>query len=164
VVKGDRWHRPDAPLVGTAEEIDDVTDAHGCSIVYQPYRKATGTIVVVGRRGAGTQLGCLRVHDERFFWDDILQAAETIDAPDIVAASLEVLDALDHRDFFTINWLLTSDGPRLTSFRPVPKAVFQMYRRAGVDLLEDPTSMRVVRAGLRMIAMPTYISYSRLGA
>lgn len=164
ILKGDRWHRPDAPMVGTAEQLSDATDPHGCGLVYQPYIQADGTIMVVGRRNRAIQLGCMRVLDERHFWDDILQAAETIDAPKIVDASGEVLEALEHRGFFTMNWVLTPDGPRLTSFRPVPKAVFQMFQRGGVDLFDEGAGSQVVRAGLRMIAMPTYVSYKGLDA
>ena len=164
ILKGDRWHRPDAPLSGTALQLKDATDRHGCGLVYQPLVRSSATIMAIGRRAQGTQLGCLRIFDERFFWDNILQAAETVDAPDVLAATLEVLDALEHQGFFTLNWLRTVDGLRLSSLRPVPRAIFQMFRRGGVDLMDDPDGVHVVVAGLRMIATPTYVSYRRLEA
>jgi hypothetical protein len=164
ILKGDRWHRPDAPLSGTARQLEDATDRHGCGLVYQPLVESLATIMAIGRRAQGTQLGCLRIFDERFFWDNILQAAETIDARDVLAATLEVLDALEYQGFFTLNWLRTVDGLRLSSLRPVPRAIFQMFRRGGVDLMDDPDGVHVVVAGLRMIARPTYVSYRRLEA
>jgi hypothetical protein len=165
-VKGDRWHRPDNPLAGNAGELADVADTHGCGLIYQPHVEAAATIMTIGRRyeGGAALLGVIDVFDERFFRDVILQAAETIDAPDVVELSLEVLDMLDHRGFFTLNWLRTGDGLRLTSFRPVPRAIFQIFRRAGVDLLAPTSAMKVVPAGLRFIANPHYVSFERLRA
>jgi hypothetical protein len=164
ILKGDRWHRPDAPLSGTARQLEDATDRHGCGLVYQPLVESLATIMAIGRRAQGTQVGCLRIFDERFFWDNILQAAETVDAPDVLAATLEVLDALEYQGFFTLNWLRTVDGLRLSSLRPVPRAIFQMFLRGGVDLMDDPDGVHVVVAGLRMIATPTYVSYRRIEA
>jgi hypothetical protein len=163
-VKGDHRHRPDAPLAGTARELDDIADVHGCGLVYQPFCNVSATILAVGHRGAATQLGCVQVFDERFFWDNILQAGETVDTPDVVAASLEILDALEHRGFFTFNWLRTDSGLRLSSLRPVPRAVFRMFRKSGIDLLDSASATRIVPAGLYMIAAPTYVSYQRLSA
>jgi hypothetical protein len=120
--------------------------------------------LAIGRRTQGTQLGCVQVFDERYFWDNILQAGETVEAPDVATATLEILDALDHRGFFSLNWLRTTQGLRLSSLRPVPRAVFQMLRRGGVDLLEHSAGTRIAKAGLRMVAMPTYVSYRRLDA
>lgn len=163
ILKGDRWHRPDAPLSGTWQQLADVTDPHGCGLVYQAWVESAATIMAVGRRARGTQLGCVQISDERFFWDNILQAAETIDAPDIVTATLEILDALDYRGYFSLNWLRTAQGLRLSSLRPVPRAVFQLFRKGGIDLFDDTAGVRTAKAGLRMVAMPTYVSYRRLG-
>lgn len=163
IAKGDRRHRPDAPLCGTWQQLADVIDPHGCGLVYQPWTTASATIMAIGRRGRGTRLGCVQVFDERYFWDNILQAGETVDAPDIVAASLEILDALEYSGFFTLNWLRTERGLRLSSLRPAPRAVFQLLRRGGVDpLCEDDGGIHIARPGLRMIATPTYVSYRRL--
>jgi hypothetical protein len=166
MVKGDRWHRPDNPLSGTAEELADVADPHGCGLVYQPYCDASTTVMTIGRRdGPGAVLlGVVSVFDERFFRDAILQAAETIDAPDVMQSSLDVLDALDHRGFFTLTWLRAADGLQLSSFRPVPRAIFGTFRRGGVDLLGPASTVRLVPAGLRLIANPHYVSFERLRA
>ena len=131
-------------------------------LVYQPLLETSATILTVGRRQQGTQLGCVQVFEERFFWDNILQAAETIDAPDVVSASLDLLQALNHRGYFTFNWLRTRVGLRLSSLRPIPRAIFRVFLRSGVDLLDDRTGTSVVRGGLRLIATPTYVPFERL--
>ncbi len=164
ILKGDRWHRPDAPLSGPWQQLADVTDPHGCGLVYQAWAESTATVMAIGRRARGTQLGCVRIFDERFFWDNILQAAETIDAPDIVKASLEILDALDYRGYFSLNWLRSAQGLRLSSLRPVPRAVFRLFRKGGIDLLLDSAGVHTANAGLRMVAMPTYVSYRSLAS
>jgi hypothetical protein len=164
IVKGDHWHRPDAPLSGTAQQLEEFTDVHGCGLVYQPLCQASATIMAIGRRERGIQLGCLRVFHERFFWDNILQAAETINAPDVVAVTLELLDGLHYRDYFSFNWLQVDSGLRLSSLRPVPRAIFQMFRRGGIDLLADPPGVKVLRPGLRMVAAPNYVSFQRLSS
>jgi hypothetical protein len=166
IVKGDRWHRPDAPIHGNLRHLVDVVDVHGCGLVYQRYCNPERIIMAIGRRdGPGAVLiGVIEVLEERFFRDVILQAGETIDAPDIAELSLHVLDALDHRGFFTLNWLRTLDGPKLSSLRPVPRAVFQTFRRGGVDLLAAASTVKVAAPGLRFIADPTYVSFARLCA
>jgi hypothetical protein len=166
MVKGDRWHRPDAPISGNFRHVADVTDVHDCGLIYQRYCNPEGTIIVVGRRQdpGAVLFGIIKVLEERFFRDVILQAGETINAGDIAELSLNILDALDHRGFFTLNWLRTSDGPKLSSVRPVPRAVFQTFRRGGVDLLGAASTVKVVPPGLRFIADPTYTSFARLCA
>jgi hypothetical protein len=166
VVKGNRWHRPDAPLSGDSRQLADVIDVHGCGLVFQPYREAKATIMTIGRRErvGAVFLGVVEVFEERFFRDDILQAGETIDATEVVEASLEVLDALDHRGFFTLNWLRTDEGLKLSSWRPVPRAVFQSFLHGGVDLLAAVSAVEVVVPGVRFIADPNYVSFERLPA
>jgi hypothetical protein len=166
MVKGDRWHRPDAPLCGNFRQVADVVDVHGCGLVYQRYCKHEATVMAVGRRRGpdAVLIGVIEALEERFFRDVILQAGETIEAGDIAELSLKVLDALDHRGFFTLNWLRTPDGPKLSSLRPVPRAVFQTFRRAGVELLDHVSAVKVVPSGLRFIADPTYTSFVRLPA
>lgn len=162
IAKGDRWHRPDNPLSGTADELADVTDPHGCGLVFQDFIDGAATFMAIGRREDRdrVQVGIVRVRDERFFRDDVLQAAESVTAPEIETATLRVLDALDHRGWFTLNWLKAGDGLRLSSFRPAPRAIFGMFRRGGVDLLAPCTKVNVVPAGIRIIASPTYVSFS----
>jgi hypothetical protein len=166
IVKGDRWSRPDAPLSGDARQLADVTDCHGCGLAFQPYSKTTTTIMSIGRRehGGGVHIGTLKVFQERFFRDAILQAGETIDAPEVLHASLDVLDALDHRGYFTLNWVQINEGLRLTSLRPCPRAVFQSFLRGGVDVLDVASAVKVVAAGVRLIAAPTYVPFERLSA
>ena len=94
----------------------------------------------------------------------ILQAGETVDEPEVLRASLEVLDALDHRGFFTLNWLRIDEGLRLSSLRPVPRAVFRSFLQGGIDLLGVAATTKVVAPKVRFIADPTYVSYERLSA
>lgn len=164
-VKGNRWHRPDAPMAGPAGDLVEVMDTHGCELVYQPLVRAVGTVMAIGRRMEGAvALGLFRVFDERFFRIAILQAAESIADKRIAGLSLEVLETLGYSGFFTLNWLLTRDGPRLTSFRPVPRAAFGAFRRGGIDVLAPPGGIAELPADLRFVAQPHYLSYSRLEA
>ena len=66
IVKGNRWNRPDAPLSGDAQQLVDVTDPHGCGLVFQPYRKIRATTMAIGRReGAGrVHIGVVEVFRE----------------------------------------------------------------------------------------------------
>jgi hypothetical protein len=161
IVKGDLWHRPDVPLVGTAQELADLADPHGCGVVYQALIPAQGSVMAIGRRLAEgrVSLGLFRVLNERFFRVDVLQAAESIEMPALRELSLAVLSALAYEGWFTLNWLLTAEGPRLSSFRPVPKAAFGCFRRAGIDLLRPEKSDAFLAAGLRLIAVPHYASF-----
>lgn len=164
LVKGDRWHWPDIPVSGTAAQLAQISDAHGCGLVFQPYRRVDATVMVIGRRDCASRIlmGVVNVFVERFLRDDMLEAGETISDSDLVELSLEVLEVLDHRGFFTLNWLRTDNGLKLSSFRPVPRAVFQSFLRAGIDLLGVAADVKVARPGIRFIASPTYLSYKRL--
>jgi hypothetical protein len=166
IVKGDLWHRPDAPVVGDPAQLSDLTDQHGCGVVYQPYVEATGCVMTIGRRddAGAVSMGVIEVFEERYFRDAVLQAGETIDAPALRDASLDVLDALDHRGYFTLNWLRTADGDRLSSVRPVPRAAFAALLKGGVDLLGTANGVTVARPGIRFIANPHYTSFRRLVA
>ncbi len=165
MVKGDRWHRPDSPMSGPAADLVEVTDPHGYGLVYQPRLSIDATVMVIGRRTRdGVVLGLFRVYDERFFRITILQAAESIVDESLSEPSLALLDALGHVGYFTLNWLLTRDGPRLSSFRPVPRAAFGAFARGGLDPLSPPRGVSQLRAGLRFVAQPHYASYTRLEA
>jgi len=167
IVKGARWHRPDAPLVGDAALLGDLTDPHGCGLAYQRHQPSVAqSILVVGRRGASgnTALGVVEVRGEVLEREAFLVAGETIDAPEIVGDTVRALDTLDHRGFFALSWVVVERRPLLTSFRPVPRAVFGSFRRAGVDLLAEPTVPRVVPAGVCFIGMPSYASFRSLDA
>ncbi|MBF0612857.1 MAG: hypothetical protein HQL55_17185 [Magnetococcales bacterium] len=166
LVKGNRFHRPDALLSGTAKQIQRTTDPNGCGLLFQDrIPETTHTILVMGRRIHAGQavLGILQVLEERFFRVVILQSAETMVDPTVVDQSLAILDALDYRGFFALNWIAVGDGRRmLTSFRPVPRAAFGLLRHAGADLLIPAPGITIASAGFRMIADPTYTTYRGL--
>jgi hypothetical protein len=161
IVKGDRWHRPDAPLVGTRQELANLADPHGCGLVYQELIATEGTVMALGRRTVDgtTRMGLFRVLKERFFRVDVLQAAESIEMQDLRELSHAVLSVIAFEGWFTLNWLLTARGPRLSSFRPVPKAAFGCFRRGGIDLLQPAEGDVCLAAGLRLIAMPHYARF-----
>jgi hypothetical protein len=162
-VKGDRWSKPDAPLAGRKDDLAEISDAHGCGLVYQPRVRTRGTVMALGhRRATAVALGLLHIHEERFFRTVVLQAAETIFDTRLAELSLAVLAALRHSGYFTLNWLLTDAGPRLSSIRPAPRAAFGVFRRGGIDLVEPPEGISTLRAGLRLVAQPHYSSYRRL--
>jgi hypothetical protein len=163
-IKGDAFHRPDAPLSGTARSLTGVSDPHGCGLVYQPMVQARGKFLSLGRRWASgaVTLGVLEILAERFFRIDVLQAARTIDNPAIVHLTLAALDALAYEGFFSLNWLATQDGLRLTSFRPVPRAGLATLRRAGADLLAEPRAVTVAGPGHGFMSYPHYSSYQRI--
>lgn len=160
IAKGDCWHRPDAPLSGTPEMLQDVVAPAGCRLVYQPLLPVTKRFAAIGHRGDdGVSLGILEILQERFFRDAILQAAETVHRPELADLSLAMVDKLDHDGYFTLSWLQTAEGLYLSSFRPVPRAVFGTFRRAGVDLLKAPRGTTICPAGFRFVGWPHYSSY-----
>ena len=165
IAKGDAWHRPDTPIAGQPGELSDLTDTHGCGLVYQELIEKQGCVMAIGRHaGTITALGLFRVLSERFFHVGVLQAAETAELPELAELSRSVLAVLGHDGWFTLNWLLTDAGPRLSSFRPVPKAVFSCFRRGGLDLLAPGPHDARLAAGLRLIAMPHYAPFEMLEA
>ncbi len=162
-VKGDRFHRPDAPEWGEARALSDIGDPHGCGLVFQPRLQVTAHHQVVGRRTArGTALGVMWVHAERFFRDDVIQAAQTVRNPFIEEGSLSALEVLGYEGFFTFNWIDTPQGALLSSFRPVPRAGLRTLREHGADLLLDPAGTAIAGAGGCFVAQPHYASYTRL--
>jgi len=167
IVKGARWHRPDNPMTGDVEALDGVVDTHGCGLVYQRLTPDVGaTLLAVGYRAEAGRvaIGVLRVIGEVAEREAFLIAAETTDAPTILEASLDALDALDHHGFFSLNWVVSVERPLLTSFRPAPRAVFTTFRRAGIDLLAAPVARHVAPGGFRFVGMPSYASFESLDA
>jgi len=164
IAKGDRWHRPDYPVAGTASELADLADPHGCGLVYQEFIANKGTVMAIGRRARSgfVAIGLFRVLMERFFRIDLLQAAESVAMPDLWNASRAVLAALSWQGWFTMNWLLSDAEPRLSAFRPVPKSVFGCFRRAGIDLFVPPVEDTLLPPGLRMVAAPHYAEFQWL--
>ena len=121
--------------------------------------------MTIGRFGRdGAALGVFRVFEERFFRDVILQAAETISDAQLVERSAAIASALHLDGFCTMNWVLTDAGARLTSLRPVPRAVFVTFRRGGIDPLATAIGIAVLPPGLRLNAQPHYASYQPLPA
>jgi hypothetical protein len=164
IAKGNLWHRPDHPPSGSARQLADLEDPHGCGLVYQKMIATEGTVMAIGRRaGSGAvALGLFRVLVERFFRIDLIQATESVAIPDLVRRSREVLAALSWDGWFTMNWVLGQAGPRLSSFRPVPKSVFRCFREAGIDLLARRLEDALLPEGLRMVAQPHYAEFQWL--
>jgi hypothetical protein len=166
LAKGDLWHRPDHPVSGTAAELAGLADPHRCGVVYQDLVAHEGTVMAIGRRtpSGDAAVGLFRVFAERFFRIDLVQAAESATLPELLSQSLAMLAALSWHGWFTMNWLVGEGGPRLSSIRPVPKAVFRCFREGGIDLLRAPAGTQVLRAGLRMVATPHYAEFKWLAA
>lgn len=165
IAKGDGRHRPDAPVSGDAAALARLAAFDG-GTVFQPLHGARGSFLVTGRREGKSflALAVVRLHAERFFRDDVVQAAETVDWPEIAEASERALDALDYRGMFSMNWIDVGSDAKLTSFRPVPRAVVGLLRRSGLSMLDRPERPVVAAAGLRSIGRVNYSSYSAAGA
>jgi hypothetical protein len=165
IAKGDGRHRPDAPVSGDAAALARLAAFDG-GTVFQPLHAARGSFLATGRRdGKGLlALAVVRLHAERFFRDDVVQAAETVDWPEVAEASARALDALDDRGMFSMNWIDAGGEAKLTSFRPVPRAVAGLLRRSGLSLLDRPERLIVAAAGLRSIGRVNYSSYSAVDA
>lgn len=167
IVKGDYWHRPDATLVSDDLASQEITDTHACGLVYQPYWPSQRLLLATGWRTAGSLcLAVFHIHSEVCARDDVLGAGQTIQHPKVAELSIAMLEALDHRGFFTFNWLEMADQVRLSSFRPVPRAVFRTFRRAGFDPFAPvaPLGVRLVPADLRFVVDITYTSYQPLAS
>ena len=167
-VKGDAWHRPDATVMGTASDVRQVADPYGCGIVFQQWRPSAETQLVVGRRSSSGHLclGVFKVLGEAQCREAMLLAGETIANTTLVERTTAMLDWLDHRGWFSLNWVVDDGRPVLTSIRPVPRAVFQAMRHAGADLLAEPpmllSSPCVARAGVKFVAEQHYSEYREL--
>jgi len=167
MVKGNHWHRPDSPLWGEASSLAEVTDPYGCSLVYQPYWPRKRHFLATGRRlGPGAvELAVVAVHAESCARDDVLAAGETVSHDRIAGLTLDMMEALDQRGFFSFNWLERDDAIRLTSVRPVPRALFRSFRRAGWDSFSPGLNgVHVAPAGLRFTVDIHYSSYQPLVA
>lgn len=161
IVKGDARHRPDAVITGRAADIMVTEDPDLCGVVFQPYVPARETLLVTGYRlgSQAVDIAALRIHAEVHCREDLITAAETVEAASLVELSLAMLERLAHSGWFSMKWLLVDDGYKLVSVRPVPKATFQVMRRAGLNPLAAPTRVTVARPGHRFIADNWYSSY-----
>jgi hypothetical protein len=166
VVKGNRWHRPDAPVVGAGLDATEIPDPGQAGVVFQEHWPAARHLLATGRRtGRGqVDLAVFHVRAESCARDDVLAAAETVCHDRLGELSVAILDHLDHRGFATLNWLERDGAVRLTSYRPTPRAVFRTLRQAGLDLFGPTAGVRVARPGLRFTVDIHYSSYQRLPA
>jgi len=166
IVKGNAWHRPDPPLIGTDFDRDEVADRHGCGLVYQPYWPWSRHYLATGCRGPeGIDLAVIQVHGEMCIRDDFLTSGQTVRHDRLAGLTRELVDVLDHRGFFTCNWLENGEEVRLTSLRPVPRALFRTLRRAGLGGFDPPgPGLRLAPAGLKFTVDTHYSSYHPLAA
>jgi hypothetical protein len=174
IVKGNFWHRPDAPLSGDVASLVEVDDTQGAGVLYQSFWPRQRHFLATGRRWQrGTaELAVFTVHAEACARDDVLAAGETVRHERLVDLTLAMLDALDQRGFFTFNWLERDGQVRLTSVRPVPRAVFRTFRLAGWDSFApmngdtpcSPAGVRVAPPGLKFTVDIHYSSYQPLVA
>lgn len=160
--KGDVFHRPDDPQWGPAATLADSEAPPGCGLVFQPRLAARRHFLALGRRRVDDIVfGVLRVYAERFFRDDVIQAAETVDHPLLAELTVAALRLLGREGFFSCNWLETDDGPFLTALRPVPRAGFGALRACGASLFTPGPGTTVARPGGAFIAYPHYAAYRR---
>jgi hypothetical protein len=162
VLKGDLCHRPDAVLDGRGEQLAEGADPYGCVNVYQRRIVIAATTLAMGRRADAKNcaLGLVRILSEAFAREDFLIAGESVNDDEIERRSRTLLDALDYTGFYSMNWVTDQGGKSwLTSFRPIPRALFQLFCAAGVDLLKPPKGFARVRAGHRFIVDYHYASY-----
>ena len=162
VLKGDLFHRPDAILDGEGGSRAESSDPYGCCNVYQRQLRITATILSMGYRTDSDRcaVGVVRVHSEAFAREDFLIAGESIEEQQVESRTRLVLDALDYTGYFSVNWVIDADKHIwMTSFRPVPRALFQLFRAGGIDLLAEPPGRTTLKAGLRFIVDYHYESY-----
>jgi hypothetical protein len=160
IAKGDAFHRPDGTLIFPTKPAEAIDDPHQAGILFQPTLPKAKTVFAVGRRTEhGVKLGLIFVYSETCARDEWITAGETIADERIADLSRQMLSFMDHRGFFTFNWIVSADGsPTLTSFRPIPRAVFGTLRKAGVDLL-DPSGDAVAKPGAKFVVDLTYTPY-----
>jgi hypothetical protein len=165
IVKGNKRHKPDALTIGSAADVLASEDAHGCELVFQPYLEGARTYIATGVRAgdSGIDIALFRVYSEVFCREPVIAAAETVTHGALAGLCCDMLDHMDHRGWFAMNWLELDGTFRLSSLRPVPCATFGAMRRAGLDsLLRAPQGRREAAPGVRMIADNHYSSYTPL--
>ena len=160
IAKGDAFHRPDGTLVFPTKPAEAIDDPHQAGILFQPVLPRAKTVFAVGRRtGSGLKLGLILVHSETCARDEWITAGETISDERIADLTGQMLSFMDHYGFFTFNWIVAPDGSRtLTSFRPIPRAVFGTLKKAGIDLLAASRDA-IAKAGVKFVVDITYTPY-----
>jgi hypothetical protein len=166
IVKGNRWHRPDAPVVGAGLVAAELQDPGRAGVVFQEHWPAARHLLATGRRtGPGqVDLAVFHVRVESCARDDVLAAAETVRHDRLAELSIAIQEHLDHRGFVTLNWLERDGAVRLTSYRPAPRPVFRTLRQAGLDMFGPTAGVRVAPPALRFTVDIHYSSYQRLPA
>ena len=163
VVKGDRRHRPDARIEGAGARPETLEDPHRCGVVFQEKRISEATLLVSGRcDGEDTcALGVLQLHQEALAREDFLIAAESIEDAPLAETARAMLRLLGLRGHFTFTFMREAQTDRalLTSLRPVPRALFQLFQAGGIDLLEPARAPSTLCPGLRMAVEYHYSSY-----
>jgi hypothetical protein len=166
IVKGDLRHRPDGLLVGSRFLPGEPDDPHGCGVLFQPYLRGARSYLATGRRSpGGLDMAVAAIYSEACARDDVLQAGELVSHDAIARLAMEMLEQLDHQGFFTLNWVERDGHVRLTSLRPVPRALFGTLRRAGLDLFAPAgAGVRLARPGGKFTVAIHYSSYQALCA
>ncbi|MEM7144553.1 MAG: hypothetical protein AAF591_05430 [Verrucomicrobiota bacterium] len=167
VLKGDLRHRPDMAISGRpAEAMLYLDDPYGCGSLFQRKVETSTCYLVTGYREErdSVDLSVLKVHQEAFYREDFLLAAETVRDDELVELSVAMLDAIDQRGYFSMNWLGAAEGKLLTSLRPFPRAVFPVFAECGLNLVDRKSSgVNVVPAGIKLIGSANYSSYKEMG-
>jgi hypothetical protein len=166
IVKGDTRHRPDGLLIGTQFAPGEPEDPYHCGVLVQPFVRSARTYLATGRRlPGGLEIAVVAIHAESCAREDVLQAGEVVEHQVIAHLSIAMLQELNHRGFFTLNWIEADSTLKLTSIRPVPRALFGTLRCAGLDLFGPPCpGVRHARAGGRFTVDIHYSSYQALSA
>lgn len=164
IVKGNLFHRPDETSMVHQSAKSFVQDPHNAGIVYQPFLEKTNTINIIGyRKNKNTiGLGIFQIFKESICRDEYLLAAESIMNEKLIDWTLMLLNAIDHCGFFNFNWLQQKNTFYLSSFRPVPKAIFNTFINSGIDLLNSNESIKILPAGKKFISSIHYTSYRAL--
>lgn len=163
IVKGNKWHRPDAPVVGSSTAV--VSDPYACGVVFQEYMDGAASFIAIGRRtkAGAMKLGLFSVHRESLARDDVLIAGETVEVSIVIDTTLTMLEALEHEGFVSLNWLSVDDRWLLSSCRPVPRAGLCSLLRSGVDCLSmDGKDICVARGGQKFVAEIHYSNYKQI--
>lgn len=167
IIKGNAWHRPDATLVSDDFAAQHVTDPYDCGLLYQPYWSWKRLLVATGwRTRDSVALAVVHILSEVCARDDVIGAGQTIHQPRIAELTVSMLEALGHTGFFTLNWLERDEEVRLSSLRPIPRALFRTFRRAGFDPFapNGHRGIHLAPANLKFVVDITYTSYQPLAS
>jgi hypothetical protein len=166
IVKGNSFHKPDEIIIG-GEETDSLPeDKYGCGYCYQEYLTGVSQhMLITGhwKDQHNTGFAVFKVLNESIAREDQLVACETVWDESLNALAQKLLNSLCYVGFFSITLIRGDFGTRITSFRPIPKAVFGTMRAGGVSLLDYSSGIRIAKAGLKLIGDIHYSSYRTIG-